>query len=227
MAKKLTKLYHDNVEYDVWGWAWDMLYSDFNWQAKTWATVTLDLASTVTPTANFTINAPSTIRDGQTYILRVNNWATAYTMTLGTNVTNPYQESLALTADWIDQFVFLAIWGNLELQPSTWASVGDYVESVNWNSWAVTLKTINSTSIVWSGNIAVQATLSNISASVIKAWTSTTKYAVTAAGLAWGLIRISSAANNILANGWKLWAWTQEDYEALTSYDEDTVYLTI
>ena len=223
----VLKVYDGTNWNEVGSWAWDMLYSDFNWQAKTWATITLDLASTITPTANFTVNAPSTIRDGQTYILRVNNWATAYTMTLGTNITNPYQESTLLTADWIDQFIFLAVWGNLELQPSTWASVGDYVESVNWNSWAVTLKTINSTSIVGSGNIAVQATLSNISAALIKAWTSTTKYAVTAAGLAWGLIRISSAENNILANGWKLWAWTQEDYEALTSYDEDTVYLTI
>lgn len=223
----VLKVYDGTNWNEVGSWAWDMLYADFNWQAKTWTAINLDLASTITPTANFTVNAPSTIRDGQTYILRVNNWATAYTMTLGTNITNPYQESTLLTADWIDQFIFLAVWGNLELQPSTWASVGDYVESVNWNSWAVTLKTINSTSIVWSGNIAVQATLSNITAAQIKTWTATAQRTVTAAALAWGLVRISDAANNMLANGWKLWAWTQEDYEALTSYNEDTVYLTI
>lgn len=61
-----------------------MKYSDFNWQAKSGATVTLDLACTITPSANFTVNAPSTIKDGQSYILRVNNGSTAYTMTLGT-----------------------------------------------------------------------------------------------------------------------------------------------
>lgn len=206
---------------------WDMNYSDFNWQSKTWATVTLDLASTITPESNFTINAPATIKDWQTYILRVNNWATAYTMTLGTNVTNPYQEDLTLTANGIDQFVFLAIGWNLELQPEAWAWIDTYVESVNWNSWAVTLKTINSSSLIGSGNISVQATLSNITSSVIKTWTSTTKYAVTAAALAWGLVRISNAANNLLSSGWKLWVWTQENYEALWTYDDTTVYLTV
>lgn len=38
-------------------------------------------------------------------------------MTLGTNMTNPYDSSLALTANGVDQFVFLATGGNLELQP--------------------------------------------------------------------------------------------------------------
>ena len=38
-------------------------------------------------------------------------------MTLGTNMTNPYGTSLTLTAGGIDQFVFLAIGGKLELQP--------------------------------------------------------------------------------------------------------------
>lgn len=101
-------------------WWGDMAYADFNWQSKSWATVTLDLASTITPSANFTVNAPSTIKDGQTYILRVNNWATAYTMTLWTNITNPYGTDLTLTAGWIDQFVFLAIGWQLELQPEWW-----------------------------------------------------------------------------------------------------------
>lgn len=69
----------------------------------------MDLACTITPSSNFTVNAPSTIIDGQSYILRVNNGSTAYTMTLGTNMTNPYGTSLTLTAGGVDQFVFLAI----------------------------------------------------------------------------------------------------------------------
>lgn len=86
-----------------------MKYADFNWKTKTGATVTMDLACTITPSENFTVNAPATILDGQSYILRVNNGGTAYTMTLGTNMTNPYGTDLTLTAGGIDQFVFLAI----------------------------------------------------------------------------------------------------------------------
>lgn len=75
-----------------------MKYSDFNWVAKTGSTITMDLACTITPSANFTVNAPASIKDGQSYILRVNNGSTAYTMTLGNNMTNPYGTSLTLTA---------------------------------------------------------------------------------------------------------------------------------
>ena len=134
--------------------AWDMSYTDFNWVAKTWATITLDLASTYTPSANFTVNAPSTIKDGQTYILRVENWSTAYTMTLWTNVTNPYGTDITLTADWIDQFVFLAIWGNLELQPEWWGG--------GWWGWAITADTTwttTSISKIWVGTEAEYAAL--------------------------------------------------------------------
>ena len=112
---------------EVWAWSWDMNYSDFNWASKTWATITLDLASTISPSSDFTVNAPSTIKDGQTYILRVNNEGTAYEMTLWTNVTNPYDTDITLTDDWVDQFVFLAINWELELQPEWWGGWGwDY-----------------------------------------------------------------------------------------------------
>ena len=111
---------------EVGAWSWDMLYADFNWASKTWATVTLDLNSTITPSANFTVNAPSTIKDWQMYVLRVTQWATAYTMTLWTNVTNPYGESLTMSAYTVNQFSFLAVGWNLELQPSVTV----------WESWA-------------------------------------------------------------------------------------------
>ena len=123
---------------DSWEIVWDgdMKYNDFNFQNKSWAIVTLDLSTSITPGSNFTINAPSSIKDWQRYILRVNNWSTAYTMTLGTNVTNPYGVDISLTADWIDQFVFLAIGGNLELQPEG-VMISDEAFSVNWN-WDTT-----------------------------------------------------------------------------------------
>ena len=246
-ADKITAHDNSDIEYTfTWSWStkiarlWDLSwyipYSDFNWQTKTWATFTLDLASTITPSANFTVNAPATLKDWQTYILRVNNGATAYTMTLWTGITNPFGTSLTLTANGVDQFVFLAIGWDLELQPEIeWWS--GWVTSVNGQTWAVTvqetltsgtnIKTINSTSLLWSGNIAVQASLSNITAAEIKTWTATTQRSVTAAALAGWLVRISDQANNILANWWKLWAWTQANYEALSSYDSNTVYLTV
>jgi hypothetical protein len=52
------------------------------------------------------------------YILRVVTWATPYTMTLWTWITNPYSELTLLTANTVHQFGFLAIDWNLELQPS-------------------------------------------------------------------------------------------------------------
>ena len=97
--------------------AWDMCYTDYNWASKSWATITLDLNSTVTPSANFTVNKPSTIKEWQVYTLRVNNWSTAYTMTLGTGISNPWGTDLTLTPNGTDMFVFLATSSStLELQ---------------------------------------------------------------------------------------------------------------
>ena len=86
--------------------AWDMCYSDFNPVAKSGASITLDLFSTLTPTANFTVNKPSTVKAWQVYVLRVTNWATPYTMTLWTWVENPFWVDLLLTANGVDQFTF-------------------------------------------------------------------------------------------------------------------------
>lgn len=129
---------------------WDMSYSDFNWTAKTWATITLSLASTITPSANFTVNAPSTIKDWQTYILRVDNGATAYTMTLWTNISNPFWTDLTLTANWVDQFVFLAIGWQLELQPEWWGWWGWWIE----NDTTGTTTTVTK---IWAGTEAEYA----------------------------------------------------------------------
>lgn len=138
----ILKVYNWSSWDEVWSWDGDMSYDDFNFQTKTWATITLDLTSVITPSANFTVNAPSSIKDWQTYILRVSNWTTAYTMTLGTNITNPYDTDITLTPNWIDQFVFLAIWWNLELQP---------------DASEIKLKTIGWQSIEWEWDIDVNA----------------------------------------------------------------------
>lgn len=117
------------VEY----WWGDMKYSDFNWVTASWSAVTMDMSTQITPTENFTVTAPSTIKEWQTYILRVTNGATAYTMTLGTWITNPSSASTTLTANSTDQFVFLWVGWNLELQASWWwASYGTATSSTEW-----------------------------------------------------------------------------------------------
>ena len=40
-------------------------------------------------------------------------------------------------------------------------------------------------------------------------------------------VKVSTQANNILTSWMKIWAWTQANYEALGSYDNNTVYLTV
>lgn len=104
-----------------------MEYPDFEFVTKTWSDVELSISSKVVePTANFTINAPSEIKDGITYVLRVQNGATPPAMTLWTNITNPYNVDLTLSASKTDTFAFLAVDGKLELQP-TEAEVPDNV----------------------------------------------------------------------------------------------------
>lgn len=89
--------------------AWDMAYCDFNWVTKSWASFNLDFSSEITPTTNFTVNVPTSIKQWQTYILRVNSWAVPYTMTLWQWINNPTNMDLSLTPNWMDQFAFLAI----------------------------------------------------------------------------------------------------------------------
>lgn len=92
---------------------------DFYWNAEVIdsGTITLSLSTTVTPNANFQVLPPTEVKDGQTYILRVNNEATVYNMSLSPLIYNPHQVDLSLTPNMIDMFVFLCVNGSLELQP--------------------------------------------------------------------------------------------------------------
>lgn len=92
-------------------------WHDYSWKTKTWASFEIDLRSYIEPSQNFTVNLPDELEDGMEYVLRCVNGATAYTMTLGTGFTNPRNVSLSLNSYASDQFVFVAINGELELQP--------------------------------------------------------------------------------------------------------------
>ena len=140
---------------ECWGWSWDMLYADFNWVTKTWATITLDLNSYIEPSADFTVNAPSTIEDWQRYILRVVTWATPYTMTLWTWITNPYSESTTLLTNTVHQFGFLAVDWNIELQPSV-------TQSWWWTWWTITWTLSNQTDLQTALNAKADASDINV-----------------------------------------------------------------
>lgn len=108
---------------------WDVKYSDFNFVQLSWSSVELSISSAIEPTSNFTIKAPAELKEWIVYTLRVKNWNTAYTMTLGEWITNPWDTDVTLTPNAIDQFVFLAVDWVLELQPE--AGGGGWWESPN------------------------------------------------------------------------------------------------
>lgn len=136
-----------NLYFDGWAGTWkQVLYSDqimtilldyikrvdFNFINKTGQTsVTLDLSTAISPTADFTINAPDPVEDGYVYLLRVSNWVSPYTMTLGTGISNPRNVNLTLTPNGEDMFAFLAVWWILELQPEI--DIDNEAYGVSWD----------------------------------------------------------------------------------------------
>lgn len=138
---------------------WDMKYTDYNWTTLTWNNVTLALNSQITPTANFTINAPWTIKDWQEYILRITSGWTVYAITLGTNMSNPNNVDTTLTANSVDQFVFLAVWWQLELQPRDKDTT---YTAWNWIAIDGTNK-ISTTFIYWESSTAAATVQKEVS----------------------------------------------------------------
>lgn len=97
----ITKLHLNWSDYDI-GY-------DFNFKTATsWATLTIsDLSTTFTPSEDFSIVA-GTVKEWMQYVVRITSWATVYTMSLWTGITNPFNEDLTLTASKTTTIVFLA-----------------------------------------------------------------------------------------------------------------------
>lgn len=148
-----------NLYYDGWTWVWkQVLYSDqimtilqdyikwtdFHFVNKTWQTnITLsDMSTAISPTADFTINAPDPVEDGYVYLLRVSSWVSPYTMTLWSNISNPYNVDLTLTVNWEDMFAFLAVGWLLELQPEIDVSDVEYGPSWDWIHYVAPSKNV-------------------------------------------------------------------------------------
>ena len=84
------------------------------------------------------------------------------------------------------------------------------VKSVNWQTWAVTVSEFSPSN----------------SGSTDQVLTKTASWYQWATP-SWWDVMVSTQANNILTSWMKIWAGTQANYEWLSSYDNNTIYLTI
>ena len=99
--------------------------ADYSWCTQTisWGNVTLCLRTIVNvPTSDFTLVKPATLLDWEEYAIRIIS-ETSYCMCLGSCFTNPWNVDTCLSGNATDQYVFLSIGWELELQPlvDTWA----------------------------------------------------------------------------------------------------------
>lgn len=198
------------IYFDWWNWTWQRVYyssevdtlltnlrnevyqyfmkwSDFERDTQTWVNVILSLTTETTPTADFTVSAPTTVRTWQEYVLRVNSVDTAYVMTLWTGIVNPKLVNTNLHAHTSDVFVFLALddW-TLELQPvvEPWATANDWVLTIQKNGTTVATFTANQ----WTNttaNITVPTVVDNLTT--------------------------QSSTNALSANQWYLLKWMIDD----------------
>ncbi len=134
----------------------------------------------------------------------------------------------AQTIDWTKTFTTSPVVpSKTTAATNTWTAIATEAQVYKKQDTLVSgtnIKTINSTSLLWSGNISVQSALSNTSKSEIQTWTATTQRTVTAAILASALPTLSADANNL--SKIKIWAGTQAQYDALTTKDSSTLYFT-
>ena len=128
--KQATLVSWTNIKTINWSsilWSGDLtVWTDYSRQTKTISSGNVEIwLRTIVdnPDSNFTLTKPATLKDGEEYVLRTKSWKTAYTITLWTGFTNPRNVSLALSQYATDQFVFIAIGWELELQPlvATWS----------------------------------------------------------------------------------------------------------
>ena len=162
-------------------------WSDFERDEQNNANVILSLTTQTTPTEDFTVSAPSTVRVWQEYVLRVISTETAYVMTLWQWIVNPKQVDINLHTHTTDTYVFLALddW-TLELQPivSEWA---------NPNDWRLTIQKNGTTVATFTANQATNATANIEVPSVIDNLTT------------------QSSTNALSANQWYLLKWMIDD----------------
>ena len=101
-----------------WGNICIQWWEDYSWVTKTisgWE-VELWLRTIVCPDQDFTLQVPATIKEWEEYVIRTIS-TTSYCMCLWSCFKNPWEVDTCLSNGATDQYVFLAINWELELQP--------------------------------------------------------------------------------------------------------------
>ena len=177
------------IYFDWWSWTWQRVYyssevdtlltnlrnyidtnfikwSDYEWTEWTGGNITLSLCTNIEPTENFVVNAPSTIKEWQEYLLRVESGNTSYVMSLANNITNPNNVDITLSPNSLVVFHFLAVSDStLELQKLPWGwgggSANDWVLTIQKNGTTVATFTANQSTNT-TANIAVPTVTDNL-----------------------------------------------------------------
>lgn len=104
-------IYFSLSDADSWSWVMNSLSPLFAPVTDTASTSALEINNLTTifePTQDFTLSA-WTVIPWMSYVLRLSSGITAYNITLDSSVTNPYGESLTLTAGKVTTIVLLAV----------------------------------------------------------------------------------------------------------------------
>ena len=176
--------------------SWNVPILDSNWKL---ATSTLPW---VALTDTFTVSTSADL----TTLSSADQWDIAIVTTENKTYVLS-QAPYSTAANW--KQILSPTWWVTSWNGQTWAvTYTAPVTSVNGSTWAVTvqatlvsgtnIKTINSTSLLGSGNINI-----------------------------WWDVQVSTQSWNILTSWMKIWAWTEADYWNLGTYDSNTLYLTI
>lgn len=116
--------YYNSSTFIIWAndsQKWDTSdNANLRWWTTLWLEISLRTIVNI-PSSDFLLTAPATLSEWEEYVIRIIS-EDNYTMTLGTGFTNPWNVDTSLSFYATDQFVFLAVWWELELQPlvATW-----------------------------------------------------------------------------------------------------------
>jgi hypothetical protein len=179
---------------------------DSNWKLNT------SVVPAVAITDTFTVNSTSEL----TSLSAAEKWDVAICPSeLKTYIL--YADPYSVAANW--KLLPTPTWDVSSVNGKTWvvtldaddisdsSTTNKFVTQTDKDSWdwkqdelvsGVNIRTINWTSVLWSWDITTSSD-----------------------------VMVSNQPNNILTSWMKIWAGTQADYEALASYDNNTLYLIV
>ena len=206
-------------------WTWNLSiteWHDYSWQYLQVQLNNAQISWTkyrclVLAGANLNITAGSGLTPGMEYILEVNNIA-------GADINMNFDWVSHNVPNWKSRFFRFICINSTSLSYD--GSFDELSEAIAWKqatlvSWT-NIKTVNSNSLLGSGNISLNE--------FNPWWTATTWYVVTktADGYEWaqptGWISLDSNSPITVS---KLWVGTEQQYSALWSYDASTIYMTV